>query len=41
MAHPEDYDFFLECGCTDMSHSLGIQPPAHPGGFRDMERGRD
>lgn len=25
MPHPDDYDFSLECGCTDMSHSLGIQ----------------
>ena len=25
MAHPDDYVFFLESGCIDVSASLGIQ----------------
>ena len=25
MAHPDDFDFYLECGCSLMDHSLGIQ----------------
>jgi len=25
MPHPDDYRYYLECGCDDVSHSLGIQ----------------
>lgn len=25
MAHPDDYGYYLDCGCADMSYSLGIQ----------------
>ena len=25
MAHPDDYDFLLGCGCKDASHILGFQ----------------
>ena len=25
MAHPDDLDFYLSCGCEIMDHSLGIQ----------------
>lgn len=25
MSHPDDFDFYLECGCDVMDHSLGIQ----------------
>lgn len=25
MSHPDDFDFYLECGCEVMDHSLGIQ----------------
>lgn len=31
MSHPDDYAFYLEHGCTDCSHSLGIvqMPPGY------------
>ena len=25
MPHPDDYQYYLDCGCRDMSGSLGIQ----------------
>jgi hypothetical protein len=25
MSHPDDYQYYLDCGCEDMSHSLGFQ----------------
>lgn len=25
MSHPDDYRYYLECGCEDVSHILGIQ----------------
>lgn len=25
MSHHDDFDYYLSCGCTDVSHSLGIQ----------------
>lgn len=25
MAHPDDFDFYLSCGCEIMDYSLGIQ----------------
>jgi hypothetical protein len=25
MAHSDDYEFYLECGCTNMDRSLGIR----------------
>jgi len=34
MAHPDDYQYYLDCGCEDMSHSLGIQ--SMPDGFALM-----
>lgn len=39
MAHPDDYQYFLDSGCDDMSRSLGIQKM--PDGFslmRDADR---
>ena len=25
MAHPDDYQYYLNCGCEDVSHCLGFQ----------------
>ena len=34
MPHPDDYTFYIECGCTDCSGSLGIQ--SMPSGYALM-----
>ena len=34
MSHPDDYQYYIDCGCTDVSGSLGIQKM--PEGFSLM-----
>ena len=34
MAHPDDYQYYLNCGCEDVSHCLGFQ--SMPDGYALM-----